>query len=203
MKTLFVSLLLVAGSLSATTIDFDSAVAGTTITNQYSALGVTFQTSPGSFVVLNNTFGGIVTPSSSPNYLQVAGDGIFDFVFGVYGGSTPSFSFDLLALASSGGYFNGATVTAYDILGNQLQQQVIAPVGPSQNVPSTTVAFSAAGIHEVRFVQTQNPLGPGLFGIDKLTFGAVSQATPEPSSALMVLGGLFAAVTTLRKRASR
>jgi hypothetical protein len=191
--------LIAAGVTSAAVINFDSIAAGTTVTNQFAAQGVIFQSSPGSFSAQNNTFGGAVIVPSAPNYLAIGGNGVFDIVSGGNPGTTNSIVFDLLGLNSGGGFYNGSTVTLLDINGATITSLVIQPVGPNQSVSVGTVSVTLPGIHEVQFSPITNNAGGGLFGIDNLNIGAVTAATPEPGSVLLVCSGIAAALMARRK----
>ena len=174
------------------TLNFDDLGTGTNVTNQYAGDGIVFAAAPG-FNALNNTFGGVVFTPSGSNYLAVTGNGTFNFMIGATPGTVDFFSFSTLGLLNSFGFYDGATIGAYDTNGNLVTSTVINPVGPFQAQGSSLVSLTGAGIHEVRFTHINNSSG-GLFGIDDLTFPEVTPTTsetPEPTSIALFATGLI------------
>ena len=179
------------------TINFDDLGTGTAVTNQYAGDGIVFATTPG-FTAINNTFGGVVFTPSGSNYLAVTGDGKFNFMIGAAPGTVDFFSFSTLGLLNSFGFYDGATIGAYDTNGNLITSTTVNPVGPFQAQNSSLISLAGAGIHEVRFTHINNSSG-GLFGLDDLTFDDVT-GIPEPASmALLSIGLLGLGLAKLRR----
>jgi PEP-CTERM motif-containing protein len=172
------------------TLNFDDLGTGTNVTNQYAGTGIVFAT-PG-FDVLNNTFGGVVFTPSGSNYLAVTGNGTFNFMIGAAPGTVDFFSFSTLGLLNSFGFYDGATIGAYDSNGNLITSTTVNPIGLFQAQSPGIVSLTGPGIHEVRFTHINNSSG-GLFGVDDLTFPEVTPTSeaPEPTSIALFAIGLI------------
>jgi hypothetical protein len=182
----------------AVTLNFDDLGSGTTVTNQYGGNGIVFAAAPG-FTILDHTFGGVVFTPSGSNYLAVTGNGTVNFMIGAAPGAVDFFSFSTLGLISSGGFYNGAIIDAYDTNGNLITSTTVNPVGPSEPQSYSVVNLIGPGIHEVRFTHISNSSGEGPFGLDDLTFDEVI-AVPEPGSMILLSAGLLAFGLATRRR---
>lgn len=193
MKSLFASALLclsaVAVHAAPVMINFDEQAAGTSITNQYAALGVNFtQASISDF-----TCCGTPTPT------------LVNAEFGGGGGDTRYSSLSMAfstAMSAVGFDFNyygttsGAVALAYGAGGALLETLNITTVGSSTLEP---VAFSVNGIESVEVRTFGYPSAGWLFAIDNLQF-ETGNSVPVPGS-LALLGIGLVAVRATRRRA--
>jgi len=190
--------------LCATTINFDdqsTAGGAVQLANQYAAQGVTFND-----IYAAQNFKFNIFPPSTPNYASPfwvdLNPGTISFVDpsnAANAATVTSVTFTLVGLTATvdhPGNFSGATVDALDLLGN-----VIA--GQSITIPATAVTtanqnFTFTGnIHALRFTHTD--LTTGTLPIDDLTFSGLTPA-PEPSTVLMLGGGMLLLVFSRKKR---
>ena len=188
----------IAPAQAATTVNFDQ---GTT-TGTYASQGLVIN----GFTILSNTFGGAVNTPSAPNYANADATGsTLSFIDPTTGLTTTSNGFGLtvIGLNSGGGFYNGATLSFFGSAGNLLGTQTFAPVGPSEDRDAISYSNSFAGIASINFALIQNPSGPGLFGIDDVTFtpNAVA-AVPEATTWAMMLAGFGMIGFAVRRRSS-
>jgi hypothetical protein len=95
-------------------------------------------------------------------------------------------------------FFNGSTISAYDVNGNLLETQTLEPEGPYfGTLPALTLTFSVAGIHELVFQSIRDYAGNGALPIE-ISFDTIT-GTPEPATPWLMAAGLGAAAL-LRRR---
>lgn len=199
------TLLGMASQASAVTIDFDDAeTASQDLTHRYESLGVTLNSIHNGFPevgaypapdTLPATVGGVMpwsfdaAPSQpyaavaapSPGSSQAGNDGILI-----------SFAFDVSFVSLVGndmGYFmgedsEGVTLTAYDVAGTRIGQTHTTAKLPG-DFDQVFASISGTGIRHVAFNYTGTRFG--FYAIDDLGF---TPAVPEPSSALLLIGGV-------------
>lgn len=171
--------LAIPGLASAETITFDDTLAS------YAPLGIVF--GPGFSSQQTNTFGGAVNIPGPNNY------GTFDTTSATinFTSLTSTFGFTALGLNPGGGFYDGATVTAFNLLGDVLGTQIIGTAGPDELRTPFTFAFAppGGGISRVVFDSRVTNSSGGLFGFDNVTFDATAAAVPEPATwGMMILG---------------
>lgn len=207
-----VALFTVLPAAAATTIDFEKLPSGaalpsggTTITDQFQSLGVTFSgtnTSANSTGPLNAwgviaatgagsgnalaSFGAI--PAGGPsNYLLAPKYDVMSVMF------TTTASGISFALKSG----TAVTINAYNSAGTVVQSLL----GVSSSPDFALETLSATGVARVDIVRST----PGYFYIDNLTFtaNAATAAVPEPATWGMMIVGFGAMGFAMRRRATR
>jgi hypothetical protein len=208
---------------AATVITFDALpsgaalpTSGTTITDQYASLGVTFlgtNTATGATGPLN-AWGLLAAtgPGGSRNYLgnfgaipasQVPGPSDYllaprwDLVSISFSGLASGVSFGLY----TGGGQNSVAISAYDASGALLQS---LPSVMANNGQFDIQSLTAANIARIDILAGRFSLPNGtikLYGIDNLTFTlAATPAVPEPASWAMMIAGFGLVGAALRRR---
>jgi hypothetical protein len=181
--------LLLIGETQAITIDFEGFSDSTSLSNQYSALGVTF------------TNATIITAGISLNEFEFPPHSGVNVVFDDGGPMVVSFS---TPMSNVGAYFTYEVPLAlsfYDPV-NDLEGTInsafssnMALSGDPESSPNEFLSFaSVSGISEV--VITGDPLGSS-FVMDDLTFNPLSTAVPEPST-LLLLGSCLLGIAGYR-----
>jgi hypothetical protein len=210
--------MLLASGVSALTISFDDLAAGTTLSTQYAAMGVTF--SP-------NAFSGSGSSSSGANWATNTDMTVVSLVTGTLGvdygalgtpslvsnnilhnfsnwqsieNGDPSFRIDLTTPASAvsvtfagvGGMTNAPDTRIFAYAGSTLLGSVAGSLADA-SVGQLTLSFAAPGI-------TRIAVAPGSFndwvGVDNIVITAA--AVPEPGAWILTLLGL-AALTVKRR----
>lgn len=191
MKSLFAATVLSLSTLAVqaapTLIDFDDQAAGTTITSQYAALGVTF------FQASISDFTCCGTPTPTLVNASTGGDG---------GVRYPSLTMTFSSAASFVGFdFNyyGATVGAEALAFGEggLLLETLAITTSAANALDP-IAFSASDIESVEIRTLGFPSSGWLFAIDNLSFDTVGNV-PEPGILAMLGLGLVSLVAARRK----
>jgi hypothetical protein len=178
---------------SFTTINFDDAVAGSTINNRYSAQGVQLTRDDGLAVVAFDWAGLGFTTSSGPNVMATTGfpfSTSANFIFsnpvneiGMYFGNDQA----------NGGY-TMSTLFAYDV-SNNLIGSVSLNTNNNTSVDQYIGLLSSVTIARARIENNGTQLA---VVVDDLAFGTSGTSVPEPSTLWLTL--LAAPVALYRRR---
>ncbi len=179
-----------AATAGAVTIDFEGYAPGTSITNQYAALGVTFATSDG-VSVENAAISRYFIEGTFTNSLTNSLDGEnvrrqFLTINFAHGSSGVSFGYD-----NYGEFLSGDNFKAYDGSGTLIE--TLSPSSASYSALET-ISFSTTGIRRITLEQ---PTSGWIFAIDNLNFTAT---VPEPGSWVMLIAGFGLVGAALRRR---
>jgi hypothetical protein len=171
-------------------LDLTGLPDGTLLTNQVADQGVVFS---GEDV-------GVFTGTDYFN--TVLGTTNINFVSGVDPGVTDSLTLTEPSINTDyDSFFDGATVSAYDINGDLLETQTFEPEGPYVGtLPATSLTFNDAGINELTLVGIEDYAGGGAFPLE-LSFDTITSPTPEPAAIWLTAAGL-AGAALLRRRSA-
>lgn len=189
---LAISIMAITSPVSGSTIiDFDSLIDSCSVEHQYSALGITFGTSPRD-TIENTILSCDPLAQSAPNILSAGGfqtDGVISFSF-----SAPIASLSFTAVSVEDGF----TIELYRTNGSLLSSIFREGTG-DPTIPSLFAFGSGAGksdtqriSHVVIWAEEEFFSNPDSFGIDDLAFTSI----PEPAC----LGLLAVGALVLRRR---
>ncbi|MEQ1946370.1 MAG: putative Ig domain-containing protein [Bryobacteraceae bacterium] len=181
----FLSILPAYGSVAT----FDSFADGASLTNQLASAGIVAN----GILVSSNTFGGAISPSSSPNYLRIVDQQTITFVRPLNAAvNLSATNVSIVALGVSAiGQIDGATIQAFDINGNLIDTKTVNPAGPNVTIPNQTLTFSGS-VHQLKFTRIVNPNGSGTMPFDDLRYSLQesSGSVTVPGTANPYLAGM-------------
>lgn len=168
---------------AVTTIDFDGLANETFVDSQFASDGILFSSAGGGVRVFATS-----ESDTSPNtIIGTSANGVADSTqlveFSFFVGGSEAIT-DFVSVAFADLFVTGSSMTAFDILGNQLGQAFV-PCAVNFNCGNSIeiVSLSVAGIHRVVLDGQSNAV------FDTVTFNDVERVVPLPAALPLALSG--------------
>jgi hypothetical protein len=184
-----------APASAATLIDFNTFLAGESVTNQYGSLGVLFSTRTGAAIsnaAISVYFPGDGTPDAAVTNSIDGADDRQEFLIITF--TTPVSNLSL-EYDNYGATYLGDTIKAYGLGGTLLE--TLSPTPGVADFALETISFTSSGIS---YVEIQQPSNGWMFAVDNIQFNG--GAVPEPASWAMMIAGFGLVGAAMRRRAT-